>query len=229
MKSISYSIKCLINKDTLSAVPGSWLAAGRRHNQKGSEAKGHGQSATWEKFPRQNWGQSWVACITMGKRQQSLDMIQALRNDQSDKRPSSQKSKLYVDGIMPESQNESEKAEGRQWSKHMLKSSSSQVPRWQKLVSCSWNWLPTTVFSLSLDWQGSRCSMPGLTPEFWQQITGGRTQSLLERSKSGREKQLSSNHRKLEKRSWWIYLQGRHREQTYGCSGGRRGWNKLGK
>ena len=50
----------------------------------------------------------------MGKRQQSLDMIQALRNDQSDKRPSSQKSKLYVDGIMPESQNESEKAEGRQ-------------------------------------------------------------------------------------------------------------------
>ena len=180
MKSISYSIKCLINKYTLSAVPGSWLATGEEHNKKGSKAKGHGQSATREKIPRQYWGQGWVVCITMAKWQQSLDMIQAMRNDQSDKWPSSQKSKLYVDGIMPKSQNESEEAEGRQWSKHMFKSkavrpSSSQVPRWQNPVSYSWNWLPTTVFSLSLDWQGSRCSVPGLTPEFWQQITGGRT------------------------------------------------------
>ena len=180
MKSIYYSIKCLINKDTLSAVPGSWLAVGEQHSQKGSKAKGYGQSATRAKIPRKYWGQSWVVRITMGKWQQSLDMIQAMRNDQLYIWPSSQKSKLYVDGIMPKSQNESEEGEGGQWSKYMLmskavRSSSSQVPRWQKLVSCSWNWLPTTIFSLSLDWQGSRCSVPGLTPGFWQQITGGRT------------------------------------------------------
>ena len=139
MKSIYYSIKCLINKDTLSAVPGSWLAAGEQHNQKGSKAKGYGQSATPEKIPRKYWGQSWVGCITMGNWQQSLDMIQAMRNDQLDIWPSSQKSKLYIDGIMPKSQNESEEAEGRQWSKYMLMSKA--VRSSIKCQDCR-NWSP---------------------------------------------------------------------------------------